>query len=71
MEVVAKFKYAPGELVDVPHLCMDNALIMLALLGRSGGKGYRVQSVTMGRVFEVEVFEDSVCPPRREEADPL
>ena len=63
MGAEAKFKYAPGDIVDVPHLCIDNGQIMVCLLGRSGGKGYRVQSV-MGRVFEVEVFEDSVCLPR-------
>lgn len=67
MSVRAEFKYAPGDTVDVPHLCIDNGVVMLCLLGRSGGKGYLVQSVTMGKPFQVEVFEDSVCPPRMPE----
>ena len=60
MEVKAEFKYAPGDLVDVPHLCMDGGLIKLALLGQGGSKGYLVQSVWGGKPFEVEVHEDNV-----------
>ena len=64
MEVKAVFKWTPGELVDVPHLCIDAGLIKLCLLGRSGGVGYVVESVTMGKPFTVEVFESCVCAPR-------
>ena len=69
MGVKVEFKYAPGELVDVPHLCIEGALIKLALLGRSGGKGYLVQSVYGGKPFEVEVFENSVRATEEEEED--
>ena len=67
VEVTATFKYAPGDLVDVPHLCIENGMIMLAYLGRSGGKGYRIQTTFGGRPYEAEVFEDCVCPPQAED----
>jgi hypothetical protein len=67
MEVTATFKWTPGELVDVPHLCIDGGLVKLAYLGRSGGKGYLIETVTMGKPFTVEVFESCVCAPREDE----
>lgn len=60
MGVRAEFKHAPGELVDVPHLCIDGGLIKLAVVGRHGGKGYVVESVSMGKAVEVMVFEECV-----------
>ena len=64
-----RFRYAPGELVDVPHLCIENALVMLAMVGRSGGKGYRIQTTFGGRPYEVEAFEDSCVPAAKEEEE--
>ena len=69
MGLKVEFEYAPGELVDVPPLCIDGALIMIAMVGRSGGKGYRVQTTFGGRPYEVEVFEDSVRPAKVWEED--
>ena len=69
MGVEAKFRYSPGELVDVPHLCMDGALIKFALLGRGGSKGYLVQSVYGGKPFEVEVHEDALRPAKNWEEE--
>lgn len=63
MAVEAKFKYAPGDIVDVPHLCIDNGLVKFALLGQGGQKAYLVQSVMVGKPFEVEVHEDNLRPP--------
>lgn len=64
MAVAARFKYAPGDIVDVPHLCMDKALVKYAILTQGGVRGYVLQSVSMGKPYEVEVFEDNVCLPR-------
>ena len=67
--LTVKFEYAPGDLVDVPHLCIDAGLIKLALVGVTGGKGYLIETVSMGKPFTLEVFESCVCPPRIEEDD--
>ena len=66
MSVTTTFKFTPGELIDVEHMCIEGGMVLFATLNPSGGRGYIIQSTSGGRSFDVQVIESAVQPSKEE-----
>ena len=49
------FDFAPGDLVDVPHLCIDGAKVLYCAVGRSLEVRYLIQWPTMSTPHETMI----------------